>query len=93
MTDEDKAGRHNWASKIPLLTLLAIVFAAGGLFVKQQFVEVKVDKMIDKWDAYATASEARVRAMENWKIVVETKEAAERQQERQQERTERKKQR
>jgi hypothetical protein len=93
MTDDDKTGRHNWASKVPLMTLLAIVFAAGGLLVKQQFVEVKVDKMIDKWDRYATASEARHRAMEDWKIVVETKEAAAQKAAREQERSERKKQR
>jgi len=91
---DDKTGRHgNWANKVPLMTLLAIVFAAGGLFVKQQFIESKVDRMLERWDRFATASEARQRAIEDWKIIVETREQEAQRLAREQERAERKKQR
>lgn len=73
MTDpEDKTGRHgNWANKIPLMTLLAIVFTAGGVFVKQQFIESKIDKAVERFERYATTSEARVRQLEEYRIAHE----------------------
>ncbi len=47
MTDpEDKTGKHrNWADKIPLLSLLVFVFAAGGAWVEAKMGRKAVDDL------------------------------------------------
>jgi hypothetical protein len=42
---DDKTGRHSWANKISLTTLLVIVFGIGGAFVEARFTRRAVDDL------------------------------------------------
>ena len=71
------------------MTLLAIVFAAGGLFVKQQFVESKLGAVVDRFDSYAKTSDARLRIVEDWRIQMDAEKTTEARLERDRKRDER----
>lgn len=63
---EDKTGRHrNWASAIPLATLLGVVFTAGIVYAKLQINTTGLDSLGAKFDKYAEASEKRMRSLED----------------------------
>lgn len=79
MTDpEDKTGRHSWASKIPLLTLLAVVFAAGGLVVDGKVTRNRVEELhhdlreaVKEQKATNAAFDARIRSSEEYRLTHE----------------------
>lgn len=71
MSDDDKTGRHSWASKIPLISLLVFVFAAGGVFVEQRFMRSALADVATSLKESTAASTARLKALEDWRIAHE----------------------
>ena len=75
---EDKTGRHGWASKIPLVTLLVFVFAAGGAYVEARFTRKAVDDLAtsmretaNEQKQFNTAIDQRQTADEIWRAAHE----------------------
>lgn len=62
MSDEAKEPRpaRNWASGIPLVTLLAVVFGAGALYMKLDALADQIKDVVP-----------RVQALEIWRAVHE----------------------
>jgi hypothetical protein len=76
VTDEDKSDRHrvpgrDWARGIPLVTILAFVFASGGLFVSQRLMAKSIEDLSNELKASTAAADARLRQLEDYRIAHE----------------------
>lgn len=71
MTDpEDKSGSRSgksWADRIPLVTLLAVVFAAGLLYARIEFL----GKDVARIEKAMAATDARTTALEQYRLTHE----------------------
>lgn len=63
---EDKTGRfrQSWATAIPLVTLLGVVFGAGVGWAQLAATRKSIDDVSVKVKEFADKSEARIRSLE-----------------------------
>lgn len=83
MTDpEDRTGRHGWANKISVTTLIVIVFGAGGAWVEAKLTRTSLERSLNELSstfkdsakeqkAFNTAIDARQTADEIWRAAYE----------------------